>query len=422
MMHAPVRPGSLAPPHREAPQNIELEQVLLGAVLVNNAAYAMVADIIKPADFCEGLHGQIFEIAARLISDGSVATPITIKQFLPEMSIGTLSVSAYLARLAAEATTVINAADYAKHIADLSLRRKLILIGEGIVNAAYDPNVEAPPESVIEEAELQLYGLNAGGRERTTVWAEEAIEATINRASKIWMGECEKPGIATGLADLDDVTGGGLKRGNLVIVAGRPGMGKSLFAGSVSRMAATRRQGVHFFSLEMSADEISTRWLADQVFDRGDPRNPIRFVLAGREFRDLPLRLDNASSLSVAEIAARVRAEKTAWSRRNRSLDLVVVDYLKLIKPGGAYSGQRHYEGGEITRGLKVLARAMNVCVLLLAQINRGPEARDNKRPLLSDLRESGDIEADADVVLASVPRCVLSRPGSQCGKRSYPC
>jgi replicative DNA helicase len=123
-------------------------------------------------------------------------------------------------------------------------------------------------------------------------------------------------------------------------------------------------------------------------------------VLAGREFRDLPLRLGNASSLSVAEIAARVRAEKTAWSRRNRSLDLVVIDYLKLIKPGGAYSGQRHYEVGEITRGLKVLAKDLNVCVLLLAQINRGPEARENKRPLLSDLRESGDLEADADVVL----------------------
>jgi replicative DNA helicase len=415
---SPVAPnGSTQTPlYRVAPHNIEVEQALLGAILVNNEAFLQVSDYLKAFHFFEPIHQKIFDVASCLIGEGKIATPITLKDFLPaDIDIAGLTVNRYLARLAAEATTVINAFDYGRTIFDLAIRRDLIRIGEETVNNAYDAPPDARPEDQIEEVERQLYELNVGTHNRTSCWAYEAVDDVIDCVTKTRMGQYQPATIKTGLIDLDKATGG-FKPGDLVIVAGRPGMGKTIFGASIARICAVNGYGVLFHSLEMARDQIAARILADQAFNGGDSQKPIsanqiqstrlsdseheHLVLAARELQNLPLKLDVASSLTVAQIASRARKEKTERLRRNQSLDLLVIDYLKLVKPASTYKGQRQYEIGEITAALKVLAKELDLCVMLLAQVNREPERRDDKRPHLSDLRDSGDLEADADMVL----------------------
>ncbi|MFM2444799.1 MAG: hypothetical protein RJB09_1985, partial [Pseudomonadota bacterium] len=270
---------SATPAYRTPPHNIEAEQALIGAVLVNNDAFDRVSDFLKAEHFSEELHRRIFEIASQLIRAGKVATPVTLKTFLGEHDLGGMTVPQYLARLAAEATSVINAEDYGRTIYDLATRRQLINIGEEIVNTAYDSPVDAEPREQIEEAERRLYSIAEQGRyDGGFVRFSDALTAAIDMAAKAYERDGKLAGIATGLLDLDAKMGG-LQRSDLVIIAGRPGMGKTALATNIAFNIAkafefelkpdgsneTINGGiVGFFSLEMAAEQLATRIIAEQ--------------------------------------------------------------------------------------------------------------------------------------------------------------
>ena len=408
------------PLYRAPPHNIEAEQALLGAVLVNNEAFYRVSDFLEPTHFHEPLHQKIFELAGSLIRAGKVATPVTMKTFLPaDLDVAGLTGSQYLARLAAEATTVINAADYGRTIYDLAIRRSLIGIGEDMVNVAYDAPVDFAPQEQIEDAERKLFelaetGRYDGGFQRFAA----ALTTAVDMAAKAYQRDGKLSGLATGLADLDRMMGG-LQHSDLVILAGRPGMGTAALATNLAYNVARAWQGevqpdgrvatvnggiVGFFSLEMSAEQLATRIISEQTeipsyrIRRGeiDPNDFDRIVAVTREMEDMRLYIDETGGLSIAQLAARARRLK-----RQRGLDLLVIDYLQLLQGSSNRAAQgRVQEITEITTNLKALAKELAVPVLALSQLSRQVESRDDKRPQLSDLRESGSIEQDADVVM----------------------
>ena len=406
--------------YRSAPHNIEAEQSLLGAVLVNNDAFYRVSDFLEPKHFFEPIHQAVFETAGSLIRMGKVATPVTLKTFLPaEIDIGGLTVAQYLARLAAEATTIINAHDYGRTIYDLSLRRDLIGIGEEMVNVAYDAPVDFAPRAQIEDAERKLYELAEAGRyDGGFQRFSQALTVAVDMAAKAFQRDGKLSGIATGLRDLDTKMGG-LQASDLVIVAGRPGMGKTALATNIAYNVARAYRGelqadgstraanggvVGFFSCEMSAEQLATRIIAERT---GIPSSTIRRGGISEidfekirdysiELQSLPFYIDETGGLSIAQLMARARRLK-----RQRGLDLLVVDYIQLLQGSGKrLSDNRVQEVTEITTSLKALAKELNVPVIACSQLSRQVESRDDKRPQLSDLRESGSIEQDADVVL----------------------
>ena len=408
------------PVFRAAPHNIEAEQALLGAILVNNEAFYRVSDFLEPVHFFEPIHAKIFELAASLVRAGKVASPVTLKTFLPpDLDVAGLTASQYLARLAAEATTVINAEDYGRTIYDLATRRSLIIIGEDMVNVAYDAPVDLAPSEQIEDAERRLYelaetGRYDGGFQRFAT----ALTTAVDMAARAYQRDGKLSGLATGLADMDRMMGG-LQQSDLVILAGRPGMGKTALATNVAYNIAKAWRGevrpdgrtesvnggiVGFFSLEMSAPQLANRIISEQTnipshrILRGeiDPSDFDRIAQVAREMEAIPLYIDETGGLSIAQLAARARRLK-----RQRGLDLLVIDYIQLLQ-GSSHRAQqgRVQEVTEITTGLKTLAKELNVPVLALSQLSRQVESRDDKRPQLSDLRESGSIEQDADVVL----------------------
>jgi replicative DNA helicase len=409
-----------APIYRTAPHNIEAEQALIGAILVNNEAYYRVSDFLEPRHFFEPTHQRLFELASTLIRAGKVASPVTLKTFLPpDADIAGLTLSQYLARLAAEATTVINAQDYGRTISDLSLRRSLILIGEDMVNVAFDAPVDFSPRNQIEDAERRLYelaeiGRYDGGFQRFAA----ALTTAVDMAARAYQRDGRLSGIATGLEDLDRQMGG-LQPSDLIILAGRPGMGKTALATNIAYNVArawrseSRPDGreetvnggiVGFFSLEMSAEQLATRIISEQTeiasyrIRRGeiDPGDFDRIAGVAREMQALPLYIDETGGLSIAQLAARARRLK-----RQRGLDLLVIDYLQLLQGSMRRASEgRVQEVTEITTGLKALAKDLNVPILALSQLSRQVENRDDKRPQLADLRESGSIEQDADVVI----------------------
>jgi replicative DNA helicase len=407
-------------PFRQAPHNIEAEQALLGAILVNNEAFDRVSEFLKPQHFFDPLHQRIFEIAGQLIHAGKIATPVTLKTFLTEagIEVGGLTVPQYLARLAAEATTVINARDYGQAIYDLAIRRSLIQIGEGMVNAAYDAPVDVTPRDQIEQAERGLFELAETGRYNSGFKRfTDAMASAIGMAAAAYQRDGKLSGISTGLRDLDQRMGG-LQPSDLIILAGRPGMGKTALATNIAFNIAkayrfeVEADGSHkttnggivgFFSLEMSADQLATRIVAEQAgipsykIRRGDLTEQEFYDLteAARAIQALPLYIDDTGGLAIAQLAARARRQK-----RQRGLDFMVVDYLQLLSGSARKGDNRVQELTEITTGLKALAKELNVPILALSQLSRQVEARDDKRPQLSDLRESGSIEQDADVVL----------------------
>jgi replicative DNA helicase len=399
-----------APPH-----NIELEQALLGAVLVSNEALHRVGAFLEPQHFFEPVHGKIFEIVGTLVRVGKRANPITVKTFLPsDLQVAGLTASQYLARLAAEATTVINASDYGRLIFDLAARRKLIDVGEALVAAAYAKALDPQgANKIAADAVETLAELAADGaeQERTMRSAGAAVTDFVEHIAALYQGTVSDDSISTGLRDVDERIGG-LKRGTLVVMAGRPGMGKTTLAGTIGINAARRNHGVAFFSLEMPSRQIMARMLADTLYDSHamsvDRLSKAKFtsdefdhiVDAARAFEKLPFVIDDASNATVGTMLAKTQMVASRLERQGRRLDLIVIDYLKFVSAGDRYSGQRHYEVGEITAGLKQLARRLNIVVLLCAQLNRAVEGRQDKRPQLADLRESGDIEADADLVL----------------------
>src|SRR5215475_8797602 len=407
-------------PYRAAPHNIELEQALLGAILVNNEAFYRVSDFLEPRHFFEPIHQKLYEIAASLVRVGKTATPITLKTFLPpDLDVAGLTASQYLARLAAEATTVINASDYGRTVYDLAVRRSLILIGEELVNGAYGAPVDVRPLDQIEQAERSLYELAESGRYGSGFQRfAQALTTAVEMAAHAYQRDGKLSGLATGLNDLDRMMGG-LQKSDLIILAGRPGMGKSSLATNIGYNVAKAWEGtvradghiestnggiVGFFSLEMSAEQLATRIISEQAeiasyrIRRGEiaPADFDRIAETARQMEQIPFYIDETGGLSIAQLAARARRLK-----RQKGLDLIIVDYIQLLQGSSRRAAEgRVQEVTEITTSLKALAKELNVPIIALSQLSRQVESRDDKRPQLSDLRESGSIEQDADVVL----------------------
>ena len=365
------------------------------------------------------MHRRIFDVASQLIRAGKLASPITLKTFLGEHDLGGVTVPQYLARLAAEATTIINAEDYGRTIHDLALRRDLILIGEDIVNAAYDAPVGVSPREQIEEAERKLYSVAETGRyEGGFQRFSDALTTAVDMAAKAFERDGRLSGIATGLTDLDRYMGG-LQPSDLIIVAGRPGMGKTALATNIAFNIARAHDSkpkpdgteetvnggiVGFFSLEMSAEQLSTRMLSSAsklnsskiTNGRISSEEFSHLVRVSQEMAALPFYIDDTPALSIAGLRTRARRLK-----RMHNLKVLVVDYLQLLRGHNSLAqNNRVQEVSEITQGLKAIAKDLDVPVLALSQLSRAVEQREDKKPLLSDLRESGSIEQDADIVM----------------------
>ncbi|MGD9916259.1 MAG: replicative DNA helicase [Rhizobiaceae bacterium] len=408
------------PLYREAPNNIEAEQALLGAILVNNDAFYRISDFLKSAHFYEPLHRKIFDVAAELIRMGKMANPVTIKTFLPaDEKVGEMTVAHYLARLAAEAVTVINAADYGRAIYDLATRRALITVGEDMVNIAYDAPVDMAPQEQIEDAERRLFELAETGRYDGGFESFiDAVKTAVDMANAAYMRDGGLSGVASGFRDLDKRMGG-LQPSDLIIIAGRPGMGKTSLATNMAfhiadaYKPAPQADGsfkaadggvVGFFSLEMSSEQLATRIISEQTeipsskIRRGEITESDFEKLVGcsQMMQKLPLFIDQTGGISIAQLAARARRLK-----RQRGLDVIIIDYIQLMTGSSKRANEnRVQEITEITTGLKALGKELGVPIIALSQLSRQVESREDKRPQLSDLRESGSIEQDADVVL----------------------
>jgi len=408
------------PLYREAPNNIEAEQALLGAILINNDAFYRVSDFLKSSHFYEPLHRKIFEVSTDLIRMGKIASPVTIKTFLPaDEKVGDRTVAQYLGLLASEAVTVINAADYGRAIYDLATRRALITVGEDMVNIAYDAPVDMAPQAQIEDAERRLFELAETGRYDGGFESfNDALKTAVDMANAAFMRDGGLSGISTGFRDLDHRMGG-LQSSDLVVLAGRPGMGKTSLATNIAaNIAAAYRPAdqadgsvkaanggvVGFYSLEMSSEQLATRILSEQseissskirrgAIDEGDFE---KLVATSQMIGKMPLYIDQTGGISIAQLTARARRLK-----RQRGLDVIVIDYIQLMTGSSRRGNEnRVQEITEITTGLKALAKELNVPILALSQLSRQVESREDKRPQLSDLRESGSIEQDADVVM----------------------
>ena len=405
---------------RNAPHNIEAEQALLGAIFVNNEACDRVSSFLEPRHFFDPLHGRIYEATSKLVMAGKRATPVTLKTFFEsEEPVGELTVPQYLGRLAANATTVINAEHYGRTIYDLAIRRSLILIGEDMVNSAYDSPVDLAPGEQIEDAEQRLFELAETGKfGKGFEPFSNALRDAIDMAANAYMRDGGVSGLACGFKDLDHKLGG-LQKSDLIIIAGRPSMGKTALATNIAyhiaRNYRTEQRGegeetvadgavVGFFSLEMSAEQLATRIISEQAVIPSEKirRGKItktefdRLAAVSQTLQHQPLYIDQTGGISVAQLAARARRLK-----RQRGIGLIVVDYLQLLSGSNRRAAEgRVQEVSEITTSLKALAKELNVPVLALSQLSRQVEQREDKRPQLSDLRESGSIEQDADVVM----------------------
>ena len=503
--------------YREAPNNIEAEQALLGAILMNNDAYYRVSDFLKPTHLYEPLHRKIFEVAGDIIRMGKIANPVTVKTFLPaDEKVGDITVSQYLASLVTGAVTIINAEDYGRAIYDLAIRRALITIGEDVVNIAYDAPLDMPPQAQIEDTERRLFELAENGRYdggfqafndavalaidmaavakerdgglsgistgihsldskmgglqrsdlivlagrpgmgKTSLATNIAYDAPLDMPPQSQIEDTERrlfelaengrydggfqafndavalaidmaavakerdgglSGISTGIHSLDSKMGG-LQRSDLIVLAGRPGMGKTSLATNIAYNIAAAYEGevqsdgsmkaknggvVGFYSLEMSSEQLATRIISEQTevssskIRRGDINDADfeKLVACSMMMQKVPLYIDQTGGISIAQLSARARRLK-----RQRGLDVLVVDYIQLMTGSGKSSDNRVQEITQITTGLKALGKELNVPIIALSQLSRQVESRDDKRPQLSDLRESGSIEQDADVVL----------------------
>ncbi|BBE71358.1 replicative DNA helicase [Oharaeibacter diazotrophicus] len=405
---------------RSAPHNMEAERQLLGAMLMNNETFFRVSDFLEAVHFYVEPHRAIYEKIGQLIRAGKVASPITLKTFYPaDAQIAEMPVTQYLLRLASEATTIINAEDYGRIVHDLAVRRNLIRIGEDMVNIAFDAPIDMPPRAQIEDAERRLFELAETGRyEGGFHTFSDALRDAVDMAAAAYQRDGHLSGISTGLRDLD-ATMGGLQRSDLIILAARPAMGKTSLVTNIAYNVAAAYEAaeqpdgtmktvnggiVGFFSLEMSSEQLATRILAEQTeisssdIRRGsiDEHQFSKLAAAAQYMQTLPLYIDHTGGISIAQLAARARRLK-----RQRGLDLLVVDYLQLLSGSArSQSNGRVQEITEITTGLKALAKELQVPIVALSQLSRQVENRDDKRPQLADLRESGSIEQDADVVV----------------------
>ncbi len=412
MMLSPAEPGTTdqpSPPGRAPPHNLECEQALLGAILVQNAAFERVCDLIKPSDFFEPLHGRIYSVIGDLISQGRLATPLTLKPFFEcEPPVGDMPVWQYLGRLVVNAVSIISAKDYAGLIRELAMRRTLIIIGEDMVNSAYEAHAIGSSTTLIEEAESRLFSVAEANEQGDVAPFRSVMARAVEAANTAHKLQGRLRGISTGLVDLDNKLGG-MARSDLIILAGRPSMGKTALATNIAWHVAThpftdtdgieKAAPVGFFSLEMRDEQLVTRILAEETgfashrISRGLLSNSeIEDVIRrGREL-DAPLYIDQRGGISIAQLTARARRMKRLFG-----IELLVVDYLQLLQGS---KKERVQELTQITTGLKALAKELDIPVLALSQLSRQVEGRTDKRPQLSDLRESGSIEQDADVVM----------------------
>ncbi|MFD0979227.1 replicative DNA helicase [Tropicimonas aquimaris] len=400
------------------PHNIEAEQQLLGAILTNNDIYDRVASVISEKHFFDPVHARIYEVASARIAKNMQATPVTLKAFLEDHpGLKELGGPSYLAKLAGGAISSFAARDYAQIIYDLAIRRELIALGKDITSKAGNVDIASEPKEQIVEAEQALYKLGEQGKSETGFQSFlRAITDAIEVAHAAYQREGGLAGISTGLRDLDKKLGG-LHPSDLLILAGRPSMGKTSLACNIAfNIAKAYRRGarpdgsegtvnggvVGFYSLEMSAEQLASRILSEasripsHKIRRGDMTEEEfrRFVDAAKELEACPLFIDDTPALPISQLAARARRLK-----RTHGLDALFVDYLQLVRPATA-KDSRVNEVSEITQGLKAIAKELEVPVVALSQLSRQVESRDDKRPQLSDLRESGSIEQDADVVM----------------------
>ena len=416
-----IRPGVVPAAAEQSPvlpHNIEAEQQLLGAILNNNDIYDRIAAIIGAHHFHEPVHARIFELAAARIAKNALASPVTLKGFLEDdEGLKELGGAAYLTKLSAAAMSSYAARDYAQMIYDLHIRRQLIDLGQEIAGKAARQEEGSEPKAQIVEAEAKLYKLADQGKTDSGFQSFlTAVTQAVKVANAAYMRDGGLAGISTGLADIDRKLGG-LHPSDLLILAGRPSMGKTSLATNIAfNVARAYKRGarpdgtegavnggvVGFFSLEMSSEQLAARVLSeasevpsDQI-RRGamDETEFRRFVEAAKDLEACPLFIDDTPALPISQLAARARRLK-----RIHGLDLLIVDYLQLVRPATARDS-RVNEVSEITQGLKAIAKELDIPVIALSQLSRQVESREDKRPQLSDLRESGSIEQDADVVM----------------------
>lgn len=419
-LRATAATGSVSPEMelRSLPHNIEAERAVLGALLINNEVADRIA-FLEADHFYDPVHGRIYDVTRRRIQRGQLATPITLKTLMEgDEGLQELGGPSYLATLANAAVAVFNARDYADAIYELALKRRLAEIGEDVSRSALDPRSEDAPLDQISRAEEKLYHLAESGRSEGGFQSfRSALVDAIEVANAAYQRDGGLAGLSAGLRDMDEKLGG-FHNSDLIILAGRPSMGKTALVTNIAfNVAKAYRKGeapdgsitavdggvVGFFSLEMSAEQLATRILAEQAeiasekIRRGDMDEEEfrRFALTAQALENAPLYIDDTPALPISTLAARARRLK-----RQHGLNLLIVDYLQLCRGSAKSSDNRVQEVSEITQGLKAIAKELNIPVIALSQLSRKVEEREDKRPQLSDLRESGSIEQDADVVM----------------------
>jgi len=411
--------GLLGLSQRVPPSNLQAEQALLGALLANNKAYERVSEFLAPEHFADPIHGRIYRAIQRRIEAGQLADVVTLRtEFEHSGELDEVGGPAYLVQLLSAMVGIINAGEYGKLIHDCWLRRQLIDVGEEVVNRAFGAEPELDAKDQLEAAEQRLFDLaKDGGTEGGFITFERALTDAVLNAERAFSTPGGVSGLPTGLRDLDAKTGG-LHPSDLLILAGRPAMGKTALATKIAFGAARAlmreaqekgpdvqpRGTVAIFSLEMSADQLATRLLSEEARISGDrirrgdisQRDFDRFVEVSRELASIPIVIDDTPAITISALRTRCRRLK-----RTRGLELVVVDYLQLMRPApGTRPESRVLEISMITQGLKAIAKELSVPVLALSQLSRQVEQREDKRPQLADLRESGSIEQDADMVM----------------------
>ena len=396
---------------KQMPCNIEAEQALIGSVLVSNEIYDDISSIVDSSKFYDPIHVKIFETIETLISKGFLANPITLKNhFENNAGLKELGGQEYLIKITKYSTTSVKQAiDYANIIYETYLRRELIKISESVLNEASNSEVTSSGKEIIQNTEKFLFDLaERGNFNRSFMKFSQALKQTIEMAKNAFQNEEGIVGVPTGLSDLDSKLGG-MHKQDLVIIAGRPSMGKTALATNIAFHAAKNIQNkglkstVAFFSLEMSSAQLSTRILSEQAKIRSNDirrgkvseKEMEQFIQTSKNIAELPLYIDETPAITISAISNRARRIKRLFG-----LELIVVDYIQLMKSGKERHDGRVQEISEITQGLKALAKELDVPVLALSQLSRAVEQRDDKKPQLADLRESGSIEQDADVVM----------------------
>ena len=393
---------------KELPNNIEAEQAVIGSILVSNEIFDEINIIISSVNFYDPMHQKIFGAIESLIFKGMLANPITLKNYFKDDG-DDLNIPEYLVKITKFSTSTRQATEYSKIIYDMYVRRQLIKISEETIDTAKLNDLDINGQNIIENSERLLYDLAENGSFNSSlIKFDEAMRQTIEMATAAYKNEEGIVGVPTGLKDLDDRLGG-LHRSDLIIIAGRPGMGKTALATNIAFNAAQklldseRKSSIAFFSLEMSSEQLSTRILAEQSRIKSNDirRGKIsddqfdKFIETSKNISELPLFIDETPAISIAALSNRARRVK-----RLKGLDMIIVDYIQLMK--GSYNNKdgRVQEISEITQGLKAIAKELSIPVVALSQLSRAVEQRDDKKPQLSDLRESGSIEQDADVVM----------------------